>query len=69
MFIHFADMSRPGGRAAMPYVVAFPEMLTAAATDLASIGSALSADGKGGLVCCQDVRRRGGRQMMANESD
>ena len=35
------------------------------AGDLAGIGSALSADGKGGLVCCQEVRRRGGRQIMA----
>ena len=54
----------------MSYLVAVPEML-AAAGDVAGIGSALSADGKGGLVCCQEVRRRGGRQIMAtyHESD
>ena len=53
----------------MSYVVAVPEMLAAA--DVARIGSALSADGQGGLVCCQEGRRRGGRQIMAthNESD
>ncbi len=37
MFICIADAPRPVGRAAMSYVVAVPEMLTAAATDLASI--------------------------------
>jgi len=31
MFIRFADVSRPGGRAAMSYVVAVPEMLAATA--------------------------------------
>jgi hypothetical protein len=72
MVIRFADVSRPGGRAAMSYLVAVPEMLAAAAAgDVAGIGSVLSADGKGGLVCCQEVRRRGGRQIMAtyHESD
>jgi hypothetical protein len=70
MFIRFTDVSRPGGREAMSYVVAVPEML-AAAGDVAGIGSAPSADGQGGLVCCQEVRRHGGRQIMAthNESD
>ena len=55
----------------MSYLVAVPEMLAAAAGDVAGIGSVLSADGKGGLVCCQEVRRRGGRQIMAtyHESD
>jgi hypothetical protein len=54
----------------MSCVVAVPEMLMAAG-DVAGIGSVLSADGKGGLVCCQEVRRRGGRQIMAtyHESD
>ena len=54
----------------MSYVVAVPEML-AAAGNVAGIGSALSADGNGGLLCCREVRRRGGRQIMAthNESD
>jgi hypothetical protein len=54
----------------MSYLVAVPEML-AAAGDVAGIGSALSADDKRGLVCCHEVRRRGGRQIMATykESD
>jgi hypothetical protein len=42
MFIRFADVSRLGGRAAMSYVVAVPEMLAAAASDVAGIGSSLS---------------------------
>ena len=71
MFIRFTDASRPGGRrAAMSYMVAVPEVL-AAAGDVARIGSALSADGQGGLVGCQEVRQRGGRQIMTtyDESD
>lgn len=44
VFSRFTDVSRPVGRAAMSYVAAVPEMLRAAATEVASIGSALGAD-------------------------
>jgi len=42
MFVRFADLSMTWG-AAMSYVVAIPDALVAAASDLAGIGSMLSA--------------------------
>jgi hypothetical protein len=43
-FIRFVDIyRRPGGRIAMSYLVAAPEFLASAATDLSNIGSTLSA--------------------------
>jgi len=54
----------------MSYVVAVPKMLRRREVRRASVRRR-AADGKGGLACCQKVRRRGGRQITAthNESD
>jgi hypothetical protein len=69
MVIRFTDVPRPtGGQQCRMW---WRSEMLAAATDLASIGSALSADGQGGLVCRQEGRRRGGGRIMAadDESD
>ena len=64
-FIRFADVSRLVGRAAMSYVVAFPEMLSAAAPDLAGIGSSLSEANAAAVAPTTGVMAAAGDEVSA----
>src|ERR1700677_3409730 len=64
MFVRFADLSMTWG-AAMSYVVAIPEALVAAASDLAGIGSMLSTANAAAAASTTGVLAAGADEVSA----